>query len=138
MLVNKVIFLKSKKRVNHEKGKCKVKMLGLPILKTYGLLNELAAFQKWFYEWGTWAIIIKGFTPIPFKLVTITCGAIKFSFWKFLAASIISRGIRFYLEAALLWKFGPQVNKIIQKHMLLLATSLVVVLALGFWMIKYL
>ncbi|MEI8320548.1 MAG: YqaA family protein [Alphaproteobacteria bacterium] len=113
-------------------------VIGIPILKTYGLLPELAAFQNWFHKWGVWAIILKGFTPIPFKLVTITCGAIKFSFWSFLGASILSRGVRFFVEAFLLWKFGPKLNNIIQKNIMLMFVGFLVALVVGVWMLKYL
>lgn len=111
--------------------------LGVPILETYGLMNELTVFQNWFHTWGIWAILIKAFTPIPFKLVTITCGAIKFSFWSFLWASALSRGLRFFIEAALLWKCGPQMHKIIQKNIVLVTTTFIIVLLGGVLILKY-
>ena len=86
--------------------------LGIPVLEAYGLMGKLTAFHTFFNEWGFWAIVIKAFTPIPFKLVTITAGALKFNFGLFMLASVISRGIRFYLEAAVVWKFGAKMNEI--------------------------
>ena len=111
--------------------------LGVPVLKAYGLMDKLSAFQTFFNNWGFWAIIIKAFTPIPFKLVTITAGALKFNFGLFMAASLLSRGIRFYLEAAIVWKFGKKMNKIIQENMMLVSTLFLALLIGGFFLIKY-
>jgi len=112
--------------------------LGVPVLKAYGLMEKLSAFQTFFNNWGFWAIVIKAFTPIPFKLVTITAGALKFNFGLFMAASLLSRGIRFYLEAAIVWKFGEKMNKIIQENMMLVSTLFLALLIGGFFLIKYL
>lgn len=112
--------------------------LGVPILETYGLMEKIKAFQDFFNEWGFWAIVVKAFTPIPFKLVTITAGALKFNFALFMLASTISRGIRFYLEAAIVWKWGAQMNKIIVENIMLISTLFIGVLVAGFLALKYL
>ncbi len=112
--------------------------LGIPILKAYGLMEHLASFEEFFHTWGFWAIMIKALTPIPFKLVTITAGALKFNIWTFFVASTLSRGFRFFVEAALLWKFGEQINRIIQKHMMLVGTLFVIALVGGFIVVRYL
>jgi membrane protein YqaA with SNARE-associated domain len=112
--------------------------LGVPILETYGLMEKIKAFQEFFNEWGFWAIVVKAFTPIPFKLVTITAGALKFNFSLFMLASTISRGIRFYLEAAIVWKWGAQMNKIIVENIMLISTLFLAVLIAGFLALKYL
>ncbi len=110
---------------------------GLPILEAYGLTQKIEPFQNLFHKWGFWAIVIKAFTPIPYKLVTITAGALKFNFWMFMLASTISRGIRFYLEALIVWKFGPKMNEIIQENIMLVSTLFIALLVGGFFLIKY-
>ncbi|MDC0349192.1 DedA family protein [Alphaproteobacteria bacterium] len=111
--------------------------LGVPVLKAYGLMDKLSSFQEFFNNWGFWAIIIKAFTPIPFKLVTITAGALKFNFGLFMLASLLSRGLRFYLEAAIVWKFGEKMNEIIQENVMLVSTLFLGLLIGGFFIIKY-
>lgn len=111
--------------------------LGLPILQAYGLEAKFAVFQENFHKWGFWAIIIKAFTPIPFKLVTITCGALKFNFWLFLLASTLSRGLRFYILAGLLRKYGPTMHRIIDKNIKLVSITFIALLIGGFFLVKY-
>ena len=111
--------------------------LGIPILETYGLMDKISAFQTFFHKWGFWAIVVKAFTPIPFKLVTITAGALKFNFWTFMLASIISRGIRFYLEAAIVWKWGQKMNDIIQNNVMVIGSLFIALLIGGFFIVKF-
>lgn len=111
--------------------------VGLPILETYNLTSKVEPFQELFHKWGFWAIVIKAFTPIPFKLVTITAGALKFNFWSFLTASTISRAIRFYLEAFIVWKFGARMNEVIQENIMIVTTAFIALLVGGFFLIKY-
>lgn len=110
--------------------------LGIPLLKTYGLMDKITPFQVFFHQWGFWAIVIKAFTPIPFKLVTITAGALKFSFSSFLLASTLSRGIRFYLEAAVVWKWGAKMNDLIQKEIILISSLFIGLLIGGVLILK--
>ena len=112
--------------------------IGVPLLKTYGLMEKITVFQTFFNEWGFWAIVIKAFTPIPFKLVTITAGALKFNFGLFMLASTLSRSIRFYLEAAVVWKWGERMNTIIQENMMLISSLFFGILIGGFFILKYL
>jgi membrane protein YqaA with SNARE-associated domain len=110
---------------------------GLPILNFYGLTEQFSSFQKSFCEWGFWAIVIKAFTPIPFKLVTIACGVLKFDFTMFMIATTISRSLRFYIEAIVLWKYGPQMQKALEKHLLLIGGAFLLLLAGGVVAVKY-
>ena len=89
-------------------------------------------------EWGLWIILIKGFTPIPYKLVTIASGAAAFDFWVFIAASIVTRGARFFLVAALLYWFGEPIREFIERRLTLVTTAFVVALVGGFVVVKYL
>src|SRR5947209_7594303 len=77
-----------------------------PILDLYGYGAAYAAFQAKFGEYGLWIILIKGLTPIPYKIVTIAAGAARFDIWVFMMASVLTRGARFFLVATLLHFFG--------------------------------
>jgi len=90
-----------------------------------------------FNEWDFWVIFTAGFTPIPYKVFTITSGVFDINFIMFLTASIISRGARFFLVAWLLWKFGPSIKQFIDKYFNLLAVAFTVLLVGGFVLIKF-
>ena len=76
------------------------------LINLYGLEQGAQEFQEWYAKWGTWVILIKGFTPIPYKLVTITSGVAHFDFLSFMLASIVTRGARFFIIAGLLRVYG--------------------------------
>jgi membrane protein YqaA with SNARE-associated domain len=112
--------------------------LGRPVLEFYGQTRNLEAFQAMFQEYGWWIIVIKGATPIPYKLITIASGAAHFPLLSFAVASMISRGLRFFLVAALLWKFGPPIRGFIERRLTLVTTLFVVLLVGGFVAAKFL
>jgi membrane protein DedA with SNARE-associated domain len=85
-----------------------------------------------------WIIIIKGMTPIPYKLVTIASGVAHFDLAAFIGASIISRSIRFFLLAGLLWWFGPAVRDFIERRLMLVTSLFAAALVGGFVIIRYL
>jgi membrane protein YqaA with SNARE-associated domain len=111
--------------------------IGVKILDFYNLNTAFETLQAWFNKWGFWIIVVKGLTPIPFKVVTITSGVTKLNFVTFILASIISRGSRFFIEAALLWRYGPKMHAIIEKNIWLVTISFITLLVLGFWVLKY-
>ena len=111
--------------------------LGHAILRIFGHPNGQAEFQHWFDKYGLWVILIKGATPIPYKLVTITAGFARFDLRTFVWASILTRGFRFFLVATILKFFGPALLKEFEKRMNLYATLLVVLLVGGFVALKY-
>src|SRR5690348_13176115 len=94
--------------------------IGAWVVQTYGLQSGLAAFRAGFEQYGIWIILIKGLTPIPYKLVTIASGAAHFDLFTFMWASIVTRGARFFLVAALLWRFGEPIRAFIEKRLTLL------------------
>ena len=114
------------------------KKFGVPILKTYGLMEKMAAFQDMFHKWGFWAIILKALTPIPFKLVTITAGAVHFNFGLFVLACTLSRGIRFFAQAVLVYYFGEHMHAILEKHVTTIVIAFFAVLVAGFFIARYL
>jgi membrane protein YqaA with SNARE-associated domain len=112
--------------------------LGLWIIHTYGLEESFRNFQQGFQDWGFWIIALKGLTPIPYKLVTISSGLARFDLTQFLLASIIARGFRFFTLTGVLLLCGPQLRTYIERHFTWIATSGLGALILGFILFKYL
>ncbi len=112
--------------------------VGLPILKFYGKEHALDAFIAFVHAWGVPAVIIKGMTPIPYKIVTIAAGVAKMNFPAFIGASIIARAMRFYLVAGLLYFYGEPIRMFIEKRLTLVTTVTVALIVAGFVMVKYL
>ncbi|MEO9629362.1 YqaA family protein [Roseibium sp.] len=109
-----------------------------PILGFYGYLDKFESFSEIFNAWGWWFVFIAGLTPFPYKVITIASGAAGLSLPIFLVASIVSRGIRFFVVAALLYFFGPPIRDFIEKRLGLMFTLFVVLLVGGFVLIKLL
>lgn len=112
--------------------------VGLPILKFYGKEHALDAFIQFVHEYGVPAVIIKGATPIPYKVVTIAAGVAKMDLLWFTFASIIARAMRFYLVAGLLYFFGEPIRDFIERRLTLVTTLFVLLLVGGFVAVKYL
>ena len=93
--------------------------VGLQILRLFGHGQGMEAYRSWFAANGFWVILLKGFTPIPFKLVTIASGIARFDLLQFALAAVLTRGGRFFLGAALLRH--PQAKALVEKHLLLLS-----------------
>jgi membrane protein YqaA with SNARE-associated domain len=106
--------------------------LARPVIEFYGYGGKFAAFQAMYADWGLWVILIKGLTPIPYKIVTIASGAAKFNFWMFMAASAVTRGARFFLVATLLHFWGDQVKDFIERRLTLVTTTVAVGVLGGF------
>lgn len=90
-----------------------------------------------FEQYSFWLVFTAGFTPIPYKLITITSGVFNINFPIFIIASIVSRGARFVLISWLIWRFGPSIKSFIDKYFNLLAIAFTVLLIGGFVLIKY-
>jgi membrane protein YqaA with SNARE-associated domain len=111
--------------------------VGQPVLEFYGAMDKYAAVKRTFDEWGAWFIIVKGATPIPYKIVTIFSGAVHFDLLQFTLSSIVSRAMRFFLLAALLWKFGEPIRHFIDHHLTAVTTGAAVLVVGGFFLVKY-
>jgi membrane protein YqaA with SNARE-associated domain len=105
--------------------------VGLWLISLYGYGDKVEAFREAYAQWGTWIILIKGLTPIPYKIVTITSGFAGYNFFLFVLFSIITRGARFYLSAFLLSRYGPQAREAIEKRLGFWVTVFLVVLIGG-------
>jgi len=112
--------------------------IGLPMLEFYHMMDKYEAFKAAFAEWGAWIIVIKGLTPIPFKLVTIASGAAQFDLVTFTLASLVSRSLRFFLLAALLWRFGEPIRDFIERRLMLVTSMIAAALVGGFVVLRYL
>jgi membrane protein YqaA with SNARE-associated domain len=112
--------------------------VGRPMLEFYHSMDKYEALKAAFAQWGVWIILVKGLTPIPYKLITISCGVAHFPLLPFALASLVSRSLRFYLVAALLWKFGVPVQQFIERRLTLVTTLFAVALVGGFVALSYL
>jgi membrane protein YqaA with SNARE-associated domain len=112
--------------------------LGRPILEFYGAMPRYETLQAAYAHWGAWLIVIKGMTPIPYKIVTIASGAFHFPLATFAAASLVSRAMRFFLVAALLYLFGEPVRAFIERRLTLVTSVFAVLLVGGFVAVAYL
>jgi len=112
--------------------------IGAWVIKTYGLQAGMEKFRDEFARWGIWVIMIKGLTPIPYKVVTIASGAAHFDLFTFVWASIVTRGARFFLVAALLWKYGEPIRTFIEKRLTLVMWAFLIALVGGFVAVKFL
>ena len=111
--------------------------IGRAILDFYGYFDKFARFQDRYKEWGGWIVFAGGFSPIPYKVITIASGTVQLDFWTFTIVSIISRGARFLIVAALLWRFGAPIRAFIERWLGPLTLLFVVFLVAGFVVIKY-
>ncbi len=112
--------------------------IGAAVLMAFHLTEKFAAFKPLVDQYGAWVIIVKGATPIPYKLITIAAGAFHFNLAEFSFASFIARGMRFFLIAALLWKFGPPIREFVERRLKLVTTALVLLLIGGVAVLKLL
>lgn len=107
------------------------------VIDAYGLQHAFENFQLQFKEWGLWVILIKGLTPIPYKIVTIASGAAHFDLLTFGVASLITRGGRFFLVAGLLYVVGEPVREFVEKRLTLVTTAFVLIIIGGFVALAY-
>ena len=106
--------------------------LGHWLINLYGLSGKVEAFRASYAQWGAVIILVKGLTPIPYKLVTITSGFAGYNIWLFVLCSIIARGGRFFVVAILLNRYGEWIRVRIERHLTLWVALFAIVLVLGF------
>jgi len=112
--------------------------IGQPILEAMGKGDAMLAFNTRFNDFGFWAVLGAGVTPFPFKVITIMSGWTGMPLGTFVATAILARAMRFFLVAALLWKFGTPIRDFIEKRLGLVFTVFIVLLFGGFLLIRYL
>ena len=112
--------------------------VGRPILDLYGYGPKFANFQETYNEWGAWAVFIAGVTPFPYKVITILSGVTGLDPVIFTVSSVFARGLRFFIVAALLWRFGEPIRQFIEARLGLLFAVFCALLVGGFVVIKFL
>lgn len=108
--------------------------LGEPLLGLWGYEGRLEVFETYRREWGAWIVVAGALTPLPYKLVAVACGAARLDLVAFVLTSLVSRGLRFYVEATVLWRFGPRVRTLIERH-LSAATVIGLILVVGVFLL---
>jgi membrane protein YqaA with SNARE-associated domain len=111
--------------------------VGVSIVDWYGFSEKYELVQYYFKEYDVWIVGTAGFTPIPYKLFTITAGFVQSNFITFMLVSLVARSARFFLVAALIWKFGPWIKQFIDRYFNILSIAFVVLLAGGFFLVRY-
>ena len=111
--------------------------IGRPVLDFYGKTDQIDAFNLTFNDWGAWAVLIAGITPFPFKVITIMSGWTGLSIPVFVVASIIARGLRFFVVAGLLRVFGEPIREFIERRLNFVFIVFCVLLVGGFLVLHY-
>jgi len=111
--------------------------IGQPLLAFYGKAAQFEQFKDTYNEYGAWAVLIAGVTPFPFKVITILSGSTGLDFGVFVLSSILARALRFFVIAALLWKFGVPIRDFIEKRLGLVFTIALALLVGGFVAVKF-
>ncbi|MHC4463263.1 MAG: YqaA family protein [Planctomycetota bacterium] len=114
-----------------------IETVGMKVMTFYGLIEKYEYIQALYIRYDAWVVGIAGFTPVPYKVFTIAAGAFKIDFPVFILASIAGRAGRFFLVAALIYRFGPSIKDFIDKYFNLLTIIFFVLLVLGFILLKY-
>ncbi|MCH9690240.1 MAG: DedA family protein [Gammaproteobacteria bacterium] len=113
---------------------------GIAIIEPYLLSSSYALsydhVRAWFEHWGVWIIFVAGFSPIPYKLFTVTAGIMHMFFWPFLMASLIGRGARFFLVAGLLVLFGEQIKQNFRRWIDCIGWTIVAIAIITYLIIK--
>jgi membrane protein YqaA with SNARE-associated domain len=112
--------------------------VGFPALSALGKGPAVEAFNERFNDYGFWSVLIAGLTPFPYKVITIMSGWTSLPLATFVVTSIIARGLRFFIVAALLWKFGAPIRDFIEQRLGLMFTLFVVLLIGGFYVVRHL
>jgi membrane protein YqaA with SNARE-associated domain len=105
--------------------------VGLWLVRLYGYGDKIEAFREAYAHYGAWIILLKGVTPIPYKIVTIASGFAGYNFGWFVVLSLLTRGARFFAEAFLLKRYGPQARVMIEKRLGFWVTIGALVLVVG-------
>ncbi len=112
-------------------------LIGSKIINFYHLTDKVDYIAALYKEWDAWAVSIAGFTPIPYKLFTISAGAFAINFPIFIIASAASRTLRFVLVGSLIYFFGPSIQSFIDKYFNILAIVFTILLIAGFVAIRF-
>jgi len=113
-------------------------VIAKPLLEFYGYMENFHKFENYYHEYGAWIVFGAGITPFPYKIITIASGVVRLDLIIFTIASILARGIRFYIIAWLLKRFGEPMKTFIEKNLNILSILFLLLLIGGFASIKLL
>lgn len=113
-------------------------IIARPLIDFYHMIPQFEEFKRYYTEYGSWIVFGAGITPFPYKIITIASGAVHLNLAVFTVASVLARGLRFYIIAALLYKFGTPMKKFIEKNLGILSILFFLALIGGFYAIKFL
>lgn len=112
--------------------------IGKPLLEFYGYSRQFAQFASNYNDWGAWIVFFAGVTPFPYKVITIASGVTQLDLLVFTVASVLARGLRFFLVAGLLYAYGPPIRAFIERRLGLVATVSTLLLLGGFAAVRLL
>ncbi len=112
-------------------------LVGDKILQFYHLTDKYDQVRQLYQHYEAWAVAAGGFTPLPYKLFTITAGAFRINFPVFVLASLVSRAMRFYLVAGLIYFFGPKVRYFLENYFNLFTIVFILLLIGGYVILKW-
>lgn len=110
---------------------------GRPVVHRLFKEKKVKAAERLYQRYDVWAVGAAAFTPIPYKVFTITAGIAELRFWPFILVSIVGRGTRFFMLGMAVYFFGPAIQAAIDQYFELLTISFLVLLVLGFVVVKY-
>ncbi len=113
-------------------------VIGERIISFYSLVDKFDMIEQLYRTHDVWAIGIAGFTPIPYKVFTISAGAFQINFAVFVLASLVSRSARFFLVGGMIYLFGPKIQPFIERYFNILAIVFTLLLIGGFFLVKFL
>lgn len=110
--------------------------VGRRVVDFYGYGDKFATFQGWYNEWGLLIVFVAGITPLPYKVFTIASGVTGLPLATFIAGSVVSRGLRFFIEAALLWWIGEPIRTFVERNLQWVTVVFVGLLVGGFVLLR--
>ncbi len=111
--------------------------VGIPIINFYGAMEQYEKLKILYHQYDVWIVATAGFTIIPYKLITITAGAVNLDFGNFLVASAASRAARFFLVAVLIFRYGEPIKAFIEKYFNILSVLFIILLVGGFLLVRF-
>ena len=114
-----------------------MELLGMAIIGFYGLMDQYETIKVWYDRYDAWAVAVAGVSPVPYKVCTLTAGAFKINLAVFIIASVISRGARFYLIAALIYWQGERARLFLEKRMDKFIILVLIMVLAGFVLLRF-
>jgi len=108
--------------------------VGQWLIHLYGYQDRMAALKRAYADYGAWVILLKGLTPIPFKIVTIGSGLLAYPFWTFIGLSVLTRGARFFIVATALHRWGDPLRAALERHFAAFVLTMLAIVVIGFYL----